>query len=90
MASLATLETVDSLHVDTPSVPTKISSVRYNSYDGKLVLTPIHYLLWDMAQVFSTIRFENKECSCRFELAYYSQAKQGFFAYDVMEIREES
>ncbi len=89
MASLSTLENVDSLHIGTPSVPTKISSVRYDSYNGKLVLTPIHYLLWDMAQVFSTIRLENKKCSRKIELAYYSQAKQGFFAHDVMEIQEE-
>ena len=89
MASLATLENQGSLHVSVPSLSSEISSVRYDSHNGKLVLTPVHYLLWDLAQVFSTIRLENKERSRKYELIYYSQANRGFFAYDVMEIREE-
>ena len=93
MASLATLENQGSLHIGVPRLdpenPPEVSSVRYNSHKGKLVLTPVHYLLWDLAQVFSTIRFKNKELSRTYELSYYSQeANQGFFAYDVMEIRE--
>ena len=88
MASLATLENQGSLYIDVPPLPSEISSVRYDSHNSKLVLTPIHYLLWDLAQVFSTIRIENKKRSLRYELAYYSQARGGFFAYDVMEIRE--
>ena len=93
MASLAALENQASLHIGAPRLdlenPPEISSVRYDSHNGRLVLTPAHYLLWDFTQVFSTIRVENRERSCKYELAYYSQkANQGFFAYDVMEIRE--
>ena len=87
MASLATLENQGSLHIGVPSLPSEISSVRYDSRNGRLVLTPIHYLLWDLAQVFSTIRLENKKLSRTYELDYYSQARGGFFAHDVMEIR---
>lgn len=88
MASLATLENQGSLHIGVPRLDTTVSSVRYDSHNQKLVLTPVHYLLWDLAQVFSTIRLESKEHSCKYELVYYSQASGGFFAYDVMEIRE--
>ena len=89
MASLATLEDQGSLHVDVPSLPKEISSVRYDSRNSRLVLTPIHYLLWDLTQVFSTIRFCNKELSCAYELVYYSKARDVFFAHDVLEIRRE-
>ena len=89
MASLATLENQGSLYIGAPPLPSRINSVRYNSHNRKLVLTPIHYLLWDLAQVFSTIRVESKERSCKYDLVYYSQARGGFFANDVMEIREE-
>ena len=88
MASLATLENQGSLHIDVPSLPPEINSVRYDSYNGRLLLTPIHYLLWDLAQVFSTIRIENAELARTYEIIYYSQERRGFFAYDVMEIRE--
>ena len=88
MASLATLENQGSLHLGVPSLPPKLSSVRYDSHNSRLVLTPVHYLLWDLAQVFSTIRFKDKELDRIYELVYYSQASGGFFAYDVMEIRE--
>ena len=89
MASLATLENQASLHIGVPRLDPTVSSVRYDSHNQKLVLTPVHYLLWDLAQVFSTIRFKNKELCRTYELVYYSQeANQGFFAYDVMEIRE--
>ena len=88
MASLATLENQGSLHIGVPRLDTTVSSVRYDSHNQKLVLTPVHYLLWDLAQVFSTIRLESKEHSCKYELVYYSQASGGFFAYDIMEIRE--
>ncbi len=88
MASLATLENQGSLHMDVPSLPSEIHSVRYDSHNGRLLLTPIHYLLWDLAEVFSTIRLEGKECSPIYELTYYSQARGGFFAHNVMEIRE--
>ena len=67
MASLATLENQASLHIGAPRLdledPLEVSSVRYNSHKEELVLTPVHYLLWDLAQVFSTIRFKNKELS---------------------------
>lgn len=86
MASLATLENQGSLHVGVPPVPSEISSVLYDSHNSKLILTPIHYLLWDLAQVFSSIRIENRER--KYELSYYSQARGGFFAHDVMEIQE--
>lgn len=88
MASLATLENQASLHVGVPPLPSEIHSVRYDSHNEKLILTPIHYLLWDLAQVFNTIRIENKELSRSYKLNYYSQARGGFFAHDVMEIRE--
>ena len=86
MASLATLENQASLHIDVPSLPSEISSIRYNSYNSRLVLTPIHYLLWDLTQVFSTIRLKKKEHT--YKLFYYSQARGGFFARDVLEIQE--
>ena len=88
MASLATLENQESLHIGVPSLLPRISSVRYDSHNSRLVLTPIHYLLWDLAQVFSTIRIENEELSLGYELSYYSEARGGFFACDVMEVRE--
>ena len=88
MASLATLENQGSLYIDVPDPPAEIDSVRYNSHNGGLVLTPIHYLLWDLAEVFSTIRLKNAELSRTYEIVYYSQARSGFFAHDVMEIRE--
>ena len=88
MASLATLENQGSLHIGVPTLFSEISSVRYDSHNSRLVLTPIHYLLWDLAQVFSTIRLENKKLARTYELLYYSQAREGFFAHDVMEIRE--
>ena len=77
MASLATLENQGSLHIGVPPLPSEISSVRYDSHNERLILTPIHYLLWDLAQVFSTIRLDNKKR--KYELAYYSQARGGFF-----------
>lgn len=86
MASLATLENQASLHINVPSLPSEISSVRYNPYNSRLVLTPIHYLLWDLTQVFSTIRLKKKEHT--YKLFYYSQARGGFFARDVLEIQE--
>ena len=88
MASLATLEHQNSLYIGAPSLPPKINSVQYNSHNGRLLLTPIHYLLWDLTQVFSTIYLENEELSCTYKLVYYSQARGGFFANDVMEIQE--
>lgn len=88
MASLATLENQGSLHIGVPPLLPELSSVRYNSHNNRFVLTPVHYLLWDLAQVFSTIRFKNKKLDRTYELVYYSQASGGFFAYDVMEIRE--
>jgi hypothetical protein len=89
MASLATLENQGSLYVGVPDdIPSEVSSVRYDSHNERLLLTPIHYLLWDLAQVFSTIRIENKERSCKYELVYYSQVRGGFFANEVIEIRE--
>ena len=89
MASLATLENQSSLHIDVPPMPTEMSSVRYDSSNRRWLLTPIHYLLWDLVQVFSTIRLENKELSQTYKLVYYSQSGGGFFARDVMEIEEE-
>ena len=90
MASLATLENQASLHIGVPTLPSEISSVissvRYDSHNDRLVLTPIHYLLWDLTQVFSTICLKNKEHT--YKLLYYSQARGGFFARDVLEIQE--
>ncbi len=89
MASLATLENQDSLHISVPSMRKEMSSVRYDSYNKRWLLTPVHYLLWDLAQVFSTIRLVNEKLSRTYKLVYYSQARGGFFARDVMEIQEE-
>ncbi len=89
MASLATLENLDSLHIDVPRPPTEVSSIRYDSHNERIVLTPIHYLLWDLAQVFSTIRLVNKEQSRTYKILYYSESRGGFFAHDVMEICED-
>ena len=88
MASLATLENQRSLYIGVPSLPSRINSVRYDSHNDRLLLTPIHYLLWDLTQVFSTIRLEKKGRSCTYELVYYSHANSGFFAHDALEIRE--
>lgn len=88
MASLATLEDQRSLHVGIPCLRPDVSSVRYDSCNNRLVLTPLHYLLWDLTQVFSTIRLVSQKLSRTFELKYYSQSQGGFFANDVMEIRE--
>ena len=87
MVSLATLENQGSLYIDAPSLPPEVSSVRYDSHNSQLTLTPIHYLLWDLAQVFSTICVKNKQLSQTYKLVYYSQASGGFFARDVMEIQ---
>ena len=87
MASLAALEGVDSLHVGVPPLPDKVGSVRYDSRNQTLVLSPVHYLLWDLAQVFSTARMRSQALERQYELVYYSEARGGFFAYDVMEIR---
>lgn len=87
MASLATLENQGSLHIGVPSLPPKLRSIRYYSHNSRVVLTPVHYLLWDLAQVFSTIRLGDKELGRIYELVYYSQARGGFFANDVMEIK---
>ena len=94
MASLATLENQASLYFDVPSLPSKMNSVkmnsiRYDSHNNRLVLTPIHYFLWDLAQVFSTICLKNKKLCRSYKLVYYSQAQGGFFAHEVMEILEE-
>lgn len=88
MASLATLENQGSLYIGVPPLPPEINSVRYDSHNDRLSLTPIHYLLWDLTQVFSTIRLEKKGGLCTYELVYYSQANRGFFAHDALEIRE--
>ena len=87
MASLAILENQGSLHIGVPPLPPEISSVRYDSHNDRLVLTSVHYLLWDLAQVFSTIRIKDKELDRTYEIVYYSEAHGGFFAHDVMEIR---
>ena len=88
MASLATLENQRSLHIGVPPLPSEIGYARHDFYNDRLVPTPIHYLLWDLAQVFSTICIKNKELGRTYEIVYYSQARAGFFAHDVMEIRE--
>ena len=90
MASLATLENQGSLCVEVPTISkeTKVSSVRYDSHNQKLVLTPVHCLLWDLALVFGKIRFTNTDQSRTYELNYYSPARGGFLARTVMGIRE--
>ena len=51
MASLATLENQASLYIGAPRLDPEVNSVRYDSYNQRLVLKSIHYLLWDFAQV---------------------------------------
>ena len=87
MASLAVLENQGSLHIGVPALSSEVSSVRYDSHNRRLILTPIHYLLWDLVQVFSTICLKNKQLSQTYKLVYYSQAREGFFARDVIEIQ---
>ena len=87
MASLANLENVNSLHIGVPPLPDEISSVRYDSHNGRILLSPVHYLLWDLAQVFSTVQICSQEQGRKYELVYYSEARSGFFAHDVMELR---
>ena len=90
MASLATLENQGSLCIEVPPLPTEtdISSVRYDSHNGRLVLTPVHSFLWDLALVFGKICFTNRKSSRTYELDYYSPARGGFLSQDVMGIRE--
>jgi len=88
MASLAALENLNSLHIGVPPLPDKVSSVRYDSQNQTLVLSPVHYLLWDLTQVFSTIQVGSSVLDRQYELVYYSKARDGFFAHDVMEIQE--
>lgn len=88
MTSLAVLENVNTLHVDVPSLPYQVTSVRYDSQNSAFLLSPVHYLLWDLAQVFSTIRVGSSVLDRQYELIYYSEARGGFFAHDVMEIQE--
>ena len=88
MASLATLENQRSLHIGVPSLPTQISSLRYDSLNRKLILIPIQNFLWDLTQVFSIIRLTQKDYGRKFELHYYSNARAGFFSHDVIAIQE--
>jgi hypothetical protein len=90
MASLAVLENVNTLYVGIPSLPNDgvVSSVRYDSYNQKFLLSSIHYLLWDLTQVFSTIQIKNSETGQTYNLMYYCDARDGFFAHDILEIKE--
>ena len=88
MASLAALENVRTIHFDVPDLDEKVCSVRYDSRNQIFVLSPIHYLLWDLTQVFSQLRVENSQTHKCYELVYYNSARAGFFAHDVLEIRE--
>lgn len=88
MASLAVLENVNSLHTDVPPLPAQVSSVRYDSHNRTFVLSPMHYLLWDLTQVFSTIQVRSQTLDRQYKLVYYSTTRGGFFAHDVMEIQE--
>ncbi|MCB0190854.1 MAG: hypothetical protein KDJ65_02820 [Anaerolineae bacterium] len=88
MASLSALENVNSLYIGTSSLPNEVKSIRFDSQNRTFILSPVHYLLWDLAQVFSTIRVSNAILNRQYELVYYSNARDGFFAHDIMEIRE--
>jgi hypothetical protein len=88
MASVASLENVNTLFVGDPTLPTRISSLRYDSRQGAVWMSPIHALLWDLAQVFSTIRFRclTDGDDRRVELQYYCASRDGFIASDLMEV----
>ena len=90
LASLATLERQETLHIGVPRLPedSELVSVRYDSQNRRLMLTPAHYLLWDLAQVFSTIRVERSGDQKTYELSYYA-GRDGFFSQDRMGVREE-
>ena len=90
MASLAALENQGSLCIEVPSIPAtiEISSLRYDSFNERFVLTPVHCLLWDLAKVFGQIVFANREQTCTFKLDYYSSVRGGFLAQDLMGIQE--
>lgn len=85
MASLANLENQGCLLIEVPKLPSTVNSVRYNPYNSKLVLTPIHCLLWDLALVFGNIRVESKELSLGYELDFYARE---FLAHNVVGIKE--
>jgi len=87
MASLAVLEGVNTLCVVAPPLPDVVSSVRYDSWRQIPLLSSVHYLLWDLTQVFSTIQVQNQESNQTYTLNYYSEARGGFFAYDILEIQ---
>ena len=90
MASLATIEDLNSLHFGVPSIAkdNDYSSVRYDSFSKQLILTSVHCLLWDLALVFGKVRLTSKGSSPSYELDYYASARGGFFARDVIGIRE--
>lgn len=98
MASLAALEGVNVLHVGVSTLPNSVSSIRFDpqshfdpqsSIRSYIQLVPVHYMLWDMAQVFSRIRIRSQEQKLQYEILYYSGARDGFIAQDAMEIQEE-
>ncbi len=89
VASLATLENVNSLYIEAPRLPDKLDSIRYDSVNGSFVLASLHCLLWDLTQVFSTIFVRNKTLNRSYRLCYYCAARGGFFAHDVLEIQEQ-
>ena len=90
LASLATIEDLGSLCFGVPRLEDDIdySSIRYDSYSGRMVLTSLHCLLWDLTLVFGKISFASKKDSRTYNLNYYSPARGGFFARDVIGIRE--
>lgn len=89
VASLAALEAVEAIHTGVPSLPREISSIRYDVRKKTFIFSQVHYLLWDLTQVFTHIRLSNHEHNRQYELVYYSKARDGFFARDVLEIREQ-
>ena len=87
LASLATLENQGSLLFEVPSIPLTISSVRYNPHNSKLVLTPIHSLLWDLTLAFGKVCVTKKveEISHTYEFDYYARE---FSTHDVVGVRK--
>jgi len=85
MASIAALENQGCLLFEMPSLPSNTSSLRYNPHSSKLVLTPVHSFLWDLALVFGKISIESKENSQEYELNLYSRE---FLVHNVMGISE--
>jgi hypothetical protein len=91
MASLAQVENVDSICVESPKLPASLNSLRYSPFNPdqnrRFVVCPFHHFLWDLTQVFSVIRVRNNQSGRCYELKYYSKYRRDWL-HDVLGIRE--